>query len=143
MPAFKGTDFEIELPEDFSDQSTYAFAFPARSNFRPSLVVNTERLAAPTELQAYVEKQLSKIHGLLTDVKLVASGPVEQRGMEAYGSIYDWGEPDRRVRQKQRYILLQDPLRIVTLTGTGLQETFSYVEELFDAVFLSFRPLGQ
>lgn len=143
MPAFKGTDFEIELPDGVSDESTYAFAFPARSNFRPSVVVKTERLSEPLELAVYVKNQLREIKNLLSNVTLVSVEPVAQEGLTAYGSVYDWGDPGQRVRQKQRYFLLQNPLRIVTLTATGAQESFAYVEELFDAVFLSFRPLGK
>ena len=45
MPEFRGNDFEIQLPDDYSDESSYAFALPARVDFRPSVVVKTELLA--------------------------------------------------------------------------------------------------
>src|ERR1700676_1011418 len=118
MPAFKGSDFEIQLPVEFSDESTYAFAFPARLSFRPSVVVKTELLTQPVELPTYAAQQLEKIRAVLQDMLVVSSGPAEHGGLTAYGSIYDWGEAARRVRQKQRYILLNDPLRVVTLTAT-------------------------
>ena len=69
MPTFKGSYFSIELPADFSDESTYAFALPARANFRPSVVVKAERLTQPTELGAYVEQQLDKIKKALPSWK--------------------------------------------------------------------------
>jgi hypothetical protein len=140
MPTFKGTDFTIELPAEARDESTYAFAFRARSSFRPSVVVKTERLAAPTELPAYVEKQLGNIKTVLPNVVVVSGAPVKHGGLSAYTAVYDFGEESRRVRQKQRYILLQDPLRVVTLTGTSLKETFVETEPLFEAVFGSFVP---
>jgi hypothetical protein len=141
MPTFKGTDFEIELPRECSDESTYAFAFPARSNFRPSIVVKTERLAEPIDLPAYVEKQLENIKKLLLDVVVVRVGPEKHRELSAYASVYDWGEASRRVRQKQRYIPLNDPARVVTLTATCLREMYSQTQELFDAVIESFSPI--
>jgi hypothetical protein len=143
MPAFHGSDFEIQLPAEFSDESTYAFAFPARANFRPSVVVKTERLVPPVELPAYVAQQLEKIRAVLQNVSVVSSGPAEHGELTAYGSVYDWGEASRRVRQKQRYILLNDPVRVVTLTATSLCETFAEAEGLFNAIFLSFKPVRQ
>ena len=143
MPKFRGTDFEIELPSEFSDESTYAFAFRARADFRPSITVKTERLREPTELPAYVEKQLENIKKLLPDVAVVSGAPTKHGNFPAHTSIYDWGDKARRVRQKQRYILLKDPARVVTLTGTSLRETFDQTEELFDAIFRSFKPVEQ
>jgi hypothetical protein len=143
MPAFKGSDFEIQLPDEFSDESTYAFAFRARSNFRPSVAVKTERLAEPLELATYVAQQLERIRSLLQDVSVVSSGPEKHEGLTAYGSVYDWGEATRRVRQRQHYILLNEPLRVVTLTGTGLRESFAEAEALFNAIFHSFKPAKQ
>jgi len=142
MPEFRGNDFEIELPADYSDESTYAFALPARADFRPSVVVKAERLAKPVELSAYAAEQLEKIQGLLPQVSLIGAGHAVHGEFEAYTSIYDWGEPARRVRQKQRYILLSDPARVVTLTATNLRDHFAEAEALFDAIFLSFRPAG-
>ena len=141
MPAFQGTDFQIELPRDFRDESTYAFSVPARSGFRPSVVVKTEWLDQPVSLSTYVEQQLDQIKNVLPDVTIVSKGQVQHGGLNALSSIYDWGEAPRRVRQKQRYFLLTDPDRVVTLTATNLLETFSEAESLLDAIFLSFKPI--
>jgi len=143
MPKFKGTDFEIELPTEFTDESTYAFALRARADFRPSITVKTERLKDPTELPAYVEKQLENIKKLLPDVAVVSGTPAKHGDFPAHISIYDWGDKARRVRQKQHYVLLRHPDRVVTLTGTSLRETFDQTEELFDAIFRSFKPIEQ
>jgi hypothetical protein len=142
MPDFRGNDFEIQLPADYSDESTYAFALPARVDFRPSVVVKAERLAKPVELSTYAAEQLEKIQGLLPRVALIEAGHAVHGEFAAYTSVYDWGEPARRVRQKQRYILLDDPARVVTLTATNLRDHFAEAEALFDAIFLSFRPAG-
>jgi hypothetical protein len=143
MPEFTGNDFEIQLPPDYSDESTYAFALPARAGFRPSVVVKTERLAKPVELPAYAAQQLEKIQTVLQKMEVVSSGPAAHGELQAYGSIFDWGEPARRVRQKQRYILLNDPARVVTLTATHLSDAFAEAEALFDAIILSFKPVGK
>lgn len=143
MAVFKGSDFEIELPSEFSDESTYAFAFPARVNFRPSMTVRTDRLGQPTELSIYVGQQLERIKQMLPAVAIVSSGPETHGEHPAFGSVYDWGEDERRVRQRQHYILLKEPLRVVTLTATGLRDTFVEAEALFNAIFLSFKPVKQ
>ena len=141
MSAFKGTDFEIALPAEYSDESTYAFAFPTRGNFRPSLVVKSERLAEPSELSVYVEKQLEKLKQLLPSVTIISKAASKQGEAPAFTCVYDWGEATQRVRQKQRYLLLAHPWRVVTLTGTTSQQTFPEVEALFDAIFNSFKRL--
>jgi hypothetical protein len=143
MPTFHGADFAIELPADFRDESTYAFAFKARSDFSPSVVVKTERLVRPVELSAYVDEQLVKIQQLLPAVTIVSNMPDPQSELPARTSVYEWGEPRRRLRQKQRYVRLTAPDRVVTLTATSLKETFAESEALFDAVFSSFRPTSQ
>jgi hypothetical protein len=143
MPEFRGNDFEIQLPDDYSDESSYAFALPARVDFRPSVVVKAERLAKPVELSNYAAQQLEKIGGLLPNVTLIGSGHAVHGEFAAYTNVYDWGEPARRVRQKQRYILLNDPVRVVTLTATNLRDHFAQAEALFDAIFVSFKPAGK
>lgn len=55
--------------------------------------------------------------------------------------VYDWGDPERRIRQVQRYLLLANPARVVTLTGTTLRELYPQTEALFEAVFDSYRSL--
>jgi hypothetical protein len=142
MSSFKGLDFEVELPAGCTDESTYAFALPARANFRPSVVIKTERLKQPTDLGGYVDRQLTEIAKMLPDVRVVSNVGGNHGAHPARTSVYDWGEPARRVRQKQRYIMLKDPERVVTITGTHLVESFEQCEKLFDAVFNSFNPKG-
>ena len=140
MPSFQGLDFEVELPAGCSDESTYAFALPARADFRPSVVIKTERLKEPTELGRYVDKQLTEIAKMLPAVSVISNVADNRGANPSRTSVYDWGEPARRVRQKQRYIMLKDPARVVTITGTHLAEHFEQCEKLFDAVFSSFNP---
>lgn len=141
MPSFKGSDFEIELPTGCTDQSTYAFAFPARvGDFRPSVVVKTDRFAEPPELISHVEKQIEALKGALAEFNVVSKTPGKHGELPAFTLVYDWGQAPKRVRQKQRYILLPEPARIVTMTATGLRDFFAQTEPLFDAVFRSYVP---
>ena len=133
MPRFEGSDFSMELPEEYTDESTYAFAFPARGGFRPSVVVKTERLGGPVGLHEYSLQGLAQLPGL----EMVSNSE------QPYGRrcVYDWGEPGRRIRQVQRYLLLSDPPRVVTMTGTTLRDLYPQMEALFEAVFDSYRSL--
>jgi hypothetical protein len=140
LPSFQGSDFVIELPEGAADVSTYAFAFPARRDFRPSIVIKTDALAAPVDLSAHVQEQLAKLSASLPNVNVVRSGPTRHDKYPSHASLFDWGPDSRRIRQKQYFLLLKDPARVVTITGTGLRDDFAPVELLFDAIFLSFRP---
>lgn len=140
MPTFLGSDFELDLPSGATDESTYAFAFPARGNFRPSITVKTQRLAGATELAAHVEEQLGHIKAALPDLNVLVRGAASDDG-RTFEAVYDFGEPSRRVRQRQRYLLLPEPWRVVTLTATGLAEGFAEVAGLFESVFGSFRPV--
>lgn len=142
MPSFKGTDFEIELPTGCTDQSTYAFAFPTRAgDFRPSVVVKTDRFKEPPDLAAHVEKQVEALKGALADMNVVSKTPGKHGELPAYTLVYDWGQHPKRIRQKQRYIMLAEPTpRVVTMTATGLRDFFDQSEPLFDAVFRSYVP---
>jgi hypothetical protein len=139
MPKFLGSDFQIDLPAGATDESTYAFAFPARGNFRPSVTVKTHRLPGPVALESHVEEQLGHIRAALPDMNVVVRGAASEDG-GAYEAVYDFGDPGQRVRQRQRYLLLPEPWRVVTLTATGLAEGFAEVASLFEAVFRSFLP---
>lgn len=133
MGRFQGSDFALELPEEYTDESTYAFAFPGRGGFRPSVVVKTERLGGVVALAEYARMALAKLPGL----EMVSNEETP------YGRrcVYDWGDPERRIRQVQRYLLLANPARVVTLTGTTLRELYPQTEALFEAVFDSYRSL--
>jgi hypothetical protein len=142
MPTFRGLDFLIELPDGFRDESTYAFAIPGRGKFQPSVVVKTERLAAPQPLPAYVNTQIEKLRKLFSDWARVQSESTRHGPLPAHVLVYDWGPASQRVRQKQLYLLLDDPLRVVTLTGTHLTELFPQAEPLIDSIFRSYAPLA-
>jgi hypothetical protein len=143
MPKFQGTDFAIGLPDDFTDESTYAFAFPGHGAFRPSVVVKSERLNAPVELPVFAVQQMDKISNMLPAVEVVQTLDAPHGDAPARTYVYDWGEPGGgRVRQIQRHILLDNPARVVTLTGTTLQELYPQTEALIVAVFDSFQPLS-
>lgn len=133
MGRFQGSDFALELPEEYTDESTYAFAFPGRGGFRPSVVVKTERLGGVVALAEYARMALAKLPGL----EMVSNEETP------YGRrcVYDWGDPERRIRQVQRYLLLANPAWVVTLTGTTLRELYPQTEALFEAVFDSYRSL--
>lgn len=133
MPRFQGTDFTIELPAGCSDESTYAFAFPSREDFRPSVVVKTERLSGPAELPVYAAEQLGRIREALPEVEVLE--------MAGHRCVYEFGDAAQRIRQVQRYILREDPWRVVVLTATASQAGFAEVEALIEAVFDSFRCL--
>jgi hypothetical protein len=143
MPIVSGSYFSLDVPSGTTDESTYAYALPARANFRPSIVVKTERLAEPTPLGTYVQQQLEKIKGVLPNVEIVSVTPPGQGEPPAYTSVYDFGDATQRVRQKQRYMVLDDQVRIVTMTATCLRDTFAQTEAMFDAIFRSFKPLAR
>ena len=134
MARFQGSDFAMELPEEHTDESTYAFAFPGRGGFRPSVVVKTARLRAPVELGEYALRALEALPG----VEVILNEET------AYGRrcVYDWGDAGRRTRQIQRHILLADPARVVTMTGTTLRELYPQTEAMIEAIFDSYRSLA-
>ena len=143
MPRFAGSDFAIELPEEYTDESTYAFAFPGSGGFRPSVVVKTERLTVPVPLATFVLQQMEKLEAVLPRMEVVTNEAMLYGTFPARRCVYDWGDPSRRVRQIQRHILLEGPARVVTLTGTALLELFPQTEALFEATFDSYRSLAE
>ena len=139
MRKFSGSDFEITVGEAYRDESTYAFTFAAGSGLRPSVVVKTVRVGEGVELAEFAGERLAEIREALPGVELVRDGASRQGEWAAHETVYEFGDERRRLRQMQRYLLLEAPLRVVTLTATAAQEAFPYTEALFEAVFASYR----
>jgi hypothetical protein len=131
MPLFTGSDFSIELPEGYRDESTYALVFARRGNFRPSLVVKTERVGEGAELSVYAADQRREMREVLPGMEVLR--------VEAEEWEFEWGEEGKRVRQRQRFVMLRDPERVVTMTGTAAPDCFAELESVFTAAFASLR----
>jgi hypothetical protein len=141
MGTFAGSDFEIEVPVAFTDESTYVFAFPSRGAYRPSVAVKSIALGEDVALAAYAAEQLAAVRGVLPDVEVLTDEGVDHKGMAAHVTAYLFGEEGARMRQEQRYIRLAGKGRIVTLTATVLLELYPQAKALLDAVVETYRSL--
>lgn len=141
MAKYEGAAFTIDLPDDAIDASVYAFAFPQGRPFTPTLVIRSERHAAPVALADYVEGQ----------VELLKAGTeafVERRrrtgvwrGHDALDLLVGFGPPEQRLRQRLVYVDAKgEPQTIYILAATDTAETFDGNEAMFNAAILSFRP---
>lgn len=141
MPIFRGGDFELQTPWEYVDLSTYAYTFPARGAFQPSVVVKWERVAEGTGIASYAAGQMDQIRAGLPEVEVVSGAAARHREWPAYVYVYSFGEARQRMRQMQRHILVPGPPRVATLTATTLEELYPQTVALFEAVFDSFRAV--
>ncbi len=139
MPVQLGNEFTLELPRQYSDESTYVLALEPRGGFRPSVVVKTEQPPAPVDLAVYAAEQRGKIREAFDDVVVLSVDPVVHGELAAEEWVYEWGPAAGRVRQVQRFVLLACGSRVVTLTGTALAESFDELATGFSATFSSYR----
>lgn len=142
MAHFEGAGFEIKVPDDCTDMSTYVFAFPASSRFQPSIVVKTEVRGEKPEVQRYAMQQINTLQENLLDFKILSQTPGKQGTRDLVMAIFEWGpdEEGHRIRQKQMYVSVPERSSFYTLTATNLAADFEQTESLFNAVFRSFAP---
>lgn len=141
MPVQLGSEFTLELPLQYSDESTYVFAMEPRGGFRPSVVVKTEQRPAAIDLAVYAAEQRAKVRQAFDDLEMLSFDTFLHGELAAEEWTYEWGPAAQRVRQRQRYILLACGHRVATLTATASAATFDELAPVFFATFNSYRNL--
>src|SRR5438128_180261 len=110
MAHFQGGNFEIKIPDDCTDMSTYVFAFPASPRFQPSVVVKTEVRGEKSPVQRYASQQINTLQENLLDFKILSQTPGTQGSRESVVAVFEWGPAGeaQRIRQKQMYLAVPE-----------------------------------
>jgi hypothetical protein len=136
MPKFDAPAFQIELPPDTVDASSYCFALPASGRFHPSIVIKSDDLPKGEELRKYVEVQVTKLRKQLKNFVLI-SGP-DDRGPGQIGLQCRWGDGDSRFRQTM--LFRQKGTRVFNVTGTQLGDGTDEQTKMLAGAIASFNP---
>src|SRR4051812_36972088 len=107
MPAYQTSAFQVELPDNFEDASTYAFVFPGGSpDFNRSVVIKKDPSEAMVDLVAYMVTQRGKLRQGADGFEIVGEWQSRQGGYEVVTTVFEWNPNVKRIRQKQWYFHL-------------------------------------
>ncbi len=138
---FQGSGFSFDIPEDALDASSYSFVFPELGELSPNLTIRFEP-GENVNLEERITSVRETLAGSLENFVVVGEDPVRERGGWKYSTqVYEYGEDEFRIRQKQLVLLINEPKpTLYTLTSTDLTSNFSTSEPVFDKIIRSFDP---
>ncbi|MGA2275208.1 MAG: DcrB-related protein [Bryobacteraceae bacterium] len=136
MPNFDLPYFQIELPANTVDASSFCYALPASGRFHPSIVIKFRDLPAQQQLKDFAAVQVKKMQGQLKDFEMLEQPRAE--GPDQISLSYRWGADDSRFRQF--LIFRQRGVRVFMVTGTLLEEGGLQHANMLQAAMRSFRP---
>ncbi len=136
MSSFDSPYFQIDLPPDTVDASSYCFALAAASRFHPSIVIKFDDLPPGQTLTDYAAIQVKKMQAQLKNFKMLV--PPQTNAPGQISLSYQWGAEDSRFRQYQ--IFRQNGVRVFLITGTLLEDGGLQYATLLQDAMRSFRP---
>ncbi len=136
MPSFESPYFQIELPPETVDASSYCFALPAAGRFHPSIVVKFDDLPKGQNLSDYAALQVKKMEAQLKNFKMLV--PPQSDAPDQISLSYQWGANDSRFRQYQNF--RQYGIRVFIVTGTLLEVGGLQYATMLQGAMRSFRP---
>jgi hypothetical protein len=143
MPNFQGTGFNIELPEDCTDASTYTFVLPENNGFSATLNIRHESATEVKNLKAHINVSLKALRDSVTNFTLLNQAAGKRGEHEGLMTSFEWGEGPGRVRQKQYCLMTsgENP-KIYILTSTDLVSNAAQSDRVFNSIMKSFVPLA-
>jgi hypothetical protein len=139
MKKHSSLPFTVDVPETWSDESTYVLADQTRNDFNSSLVVNSQVVMPNTTLEDYVNEQQETMKTHLAGFTVIEEAESTRvSGLEAMRMGYTYVTPDAHyVRQRQAYVMLKG--RVYILTFTQLVDNFDAEADTFEEVLRSFQ----
>ena len=92
MPSFQGTGFNIELPEDCFDASTYTFVLPENNGFSANLNIRHESAVDVSNLKAHINVSLKAMRDSVANFTLLNQAAGKRGAHEGLMTSYEWGE---------------------------------------------------
>ncbi|OGP08253.1 MAG: hypothetical protein A2048_07460 [Deltaproteobacteria bacterium GWA2_45_12] len=86
------TDFEVEIPANWTDQGMVTLTMPSTDKkVRPNIILTKERLAQPTDLNAYFEKIKKSVQSRgIESFKILEEKDVSLDGVPAKMMVCTW-----------------------------------------------------
>lgn len=119
MPTYLMNDAEIEIPDDWVDQSVNLFSASPQPPAPLSLVITRDRLKAGQDLPEFAETKLGELESQLTSLKIVEKRQIEVGGQLALEAELRWTSKQGPVHQRQVYIENGERVLVLTATSPG------------------------
>ena len=132
--------FHIELPDDWEDQSVYAYQGPEEDGIPHRLVLTIDREGVPRDVVDYARPRLEAAAAALPSSETLLEEPFEHpSGADAYMAVIRWYDPQGRARVQKYYYLVADRVGY-TFSATFSKRTLKTIGRQVDAIVESFRP---
>ena len=111
-----GIDFNIELPGEWQDQSSYSFRGPEIDGFVHEITVNVDRFLQTDEVEEYAREKISPIVQSMNSIDVLKDQEITvEGGNPAYEFIFKWIPADD-IKEIHNYLfVLKDQLGFMVL----------------------------
>jgi hypothetical protein len=134
------SQFQINLPDGWEDQTMYTFKGPDDSGVQHNLVLIIDNDLEGVDLQAYAKLRLDSIKDTLPGFELMGEREKELKsGNKAYEIVYKWSPgADKTLVQKQVFAIMGD--KAYNFTSSFSKKTIKTIGAQVDEIIDSFVP---
>ncbi len=143
MKAFRFHEGDIQVPDQWKDQSINSFVVPgAKGAGTASFVISRDADSTARDVQSYTDQQMVEAAKVLKGYKLIGRQTLTVGGQPAIEITYTWTTPEK-VTVQQRQVCVRQGNLFLIITMTAKQADFSKYEDAWKAAVqsLKLRPL--
>lgn len=132
--------FNIELPDDWEDQTVFTFKGPEENGIQHNLVLIIDNDPQDFDLQDYARLRLDSVKDTLPGFELMGEQEkIMKSGLNAYEIVYKWSPADDKIIfQKQVYIIMDH--KAYNFTSSFSKKTIKTIGIKVDEIIDSFTP---
>ena len=118
--------FELSLPDEWQDKTTYNFLSPEKDGTRHSLSFTTDQIPETTDINQYGRKKVDRIVTDQPDLEIIKEKiKTVGEGIPAYDAVFKKSAEEGGFIIKQTYILCKE---------TGLTFTIEITEDKYETL---------
>jgi len=142
MAEFK-SQFVIDFPDGWEDQTVYTFKGPDDSGIQHNLVLIIDNEMGGVNLSTYAKLRLDSIKGTLPGFELLGEREKELKsGYPAYEIVYKWTpSDDKTLFQKQVFTIIEG--KAYNFTSSFSKKTIKTIGVQVDEIIDSFMPVDE
>lgn len=139
MKQYNYSNFTLEIPADWEDQSITAFSAPKDNKaIVPNIVITIDHLQNNETLESYTDRQLVEIVKRLNNFKLLKKNSYNLDYLKGIEINYTWTSSNGSLFQKL-VLLLNREDEITNFTVTTSENDYSEYESIFDDILRSVK----
>jgi len=139
MPEFK-SQFKIDLPDGWEDQTMYTFKGPDDSGVQHNLVLMIDTEPGGLDLNTYADLRIESLKNTLSGFELMGKREKELKsGHKAYEIVYKWAPGESKILiQKQVFTIIGK--KAYNFTSSFSKKTIKTIGVQVDEIIDSFEP---